>query len=204
MVAAVAEYQFVSVWRLAAPVASVFQALAEPGDWYTRWRGVADTETLTAEAGEAGGANHGVGGRVRCVVRSPLGYSLSFDIERVAAAPPWSLDDRVTGDLEGTGRWELAEVGGHTEVCHTWTVRTTKRWMNALAPLGRPVFVWAHRIVMRDGARALSEGLDAPLLSAESRALRPRHTTWVDWVALGVAAAAVLVGLHRGVGRRRL
>lgn len=158
-----AEYRFVSTWRLAAPVAAVFEALARPDGWHERWRWFAHTEPL------AQGAAHGVGGRLRCVVRSPLPYSLVFEIERVAADPPRSLDERVAGDLEGAGRWELTEVEGTTLVRHTWTVRTTKAWMNALAPVARPGFVWAHHVVMRDGARALSEGLGVALRSADSR-----------------------------------
>lgn len=187
----VAAYQFVSTWRLATPAAAVFEALARPGGWHATWRWFAHTEPLTE------GDAYGVGGRLRCVVRSPLPYSLTFEIERVAAEPHRTLDEHVTGDLEGEGRWELAESGGQTVVWHTWTVRTTKPWMNALAPAARPGFVWAHRVVMRDGARALSRGLGVPLLSADSRACRPRPSERLALVGIGVAAVAVIFGVRR-------
>lgn len=168
MLAAVADYRFESTWRLAAPITTVFAALARPGGWQAGWRWFARAEPL------ADGADHGVGGRLRCVVRSPLPYSLTFEIERVAAESPTSLDERVVGDLEGTGRWELTESDGQTRVSHTWAVRTTRPWMNALAPVARPAFRWAHHVVMRDGARALSEGLGVALLEADSRTAHPR------------------------------
>lgn len=192
-----AEYQFVSTWRLAAPIADVFEALARPHAWHAGWGWFAHTEPLTD------GDAYGIGGRVRCVVRSPLPYSLTFEIERVAAEPPSTLNERVTGDLEGEGRWELAGSGGQTVVWHTWTVRTTKPWMNALAPAARPGFVWAHRVVMRDGARALSAGLGAPLLSADSRAARPKPSERLTLVGAAVAGTVVVFGVRRLVQRPR-
>lgn len=192
-----AEYQFVSTWRLTAPVTDVFEALAQPDDWYAGWRWFARTEPLTD------GDAYGIGGRVRCVVRSPLPYSLTFEIERVAAEPSSRLDERVVGDLEGEGRWELADVNGHTLVCHTWTVRTTKLWMNALAPVARPGFVWAHRVVMRDGARALSAGLGVPLLSADSRAARPKPSERLTVVGAAVAGTVAVFGVRRLARRLR-
>lgn len=190
-------YQFVSTWRLAAPAAAVFEALARPDGWHAGWRWFAHTEPLTE------GDAYGVGGRLRCVVRSPLPYSLTFEIERVAAEPPAMLHERVTGDLEGEGRWELAESRGQTVVWHTWTVRTTKPWMNALAPVARPAFVWAHHVVMRDGARALSTGLEASLLSADSRAVRPKLAERLALVGAAVAGTVVVFGVRRLVRRSR-
>lgn len=190
-------YQFVSTWRLAAPVTTVYEALARPDGWQAGWRWFAHTEPLTT------GDAYGVGGRLRCVVRSPLPYSLAFEIERVAAEPPTTLTERVTGDLEGEGRWEFAESGGQTVVWHTWTVRTTKPWMNALAPVAWPAFVWAHHVVMRDGARALSTGLAAPLLSVDSRAARPEPSERLAVVCAAVAGAVVVFGVRRLVRRPR-
>lgn len=36
--------------------------------------------------------------------------------------------------------------------------------MNAVAPIGRPVFHWSHDLVMRNGARGLAQLLGVPLL----------------------------------------
>lgn len=189
-----AEYRFVSTWRLAAPITTVFEALARPDGWHEGWRWFAHTEAL------AEGTAHGVGGRLRCVVRSPLPYSLTFELERIAADPPLSLDERVVGDLEGAGRWDLVEDDGETLVSHTWTVRTTKPWMNALAPVAGPGFVWAHHVVMRDGARALSEGLGAALRSVDSRVEPAGSVGRWPLALIGAAVGLAVVAVRR---RRR-
>jgi hypothetical protein len=45
-------------------------------------------------------------------------------------------------------------------------VRTTKRWMNLLAPFARPVFEYNHDVVMRWGGEGLARRLSCTLLSA--------------------------------------
>lgn len=42
---------------------------------------------------------------------------------------------------------------------YEWDVRTTQWWMNALAPLARPVFAWNHDYVMRQGGEGLRRRL---------------------------------------------
>ena len=67
------------------------------------------------------------------------------------------------GELTGVGRWRLFE-GPATAVIHEWNVRTTRAWMNALAPVARPLFAWNHDAVMRQGAEGLARLLDCRLL----------------------------------------
>jgi hypothetical protein len=52
--------------------------------------------------------------------------------------------------MEGTGRWTLAPAEGGTLVRYDWDIRTTRWWMNLLAPVARPAFQW----VCWDGADA--------------------------------------------------
>ncbi len=54
----------------------------------------------------------------------------------------------------GTGRWKLTSADGGTLVRYDWDIRTTRRWMNLLAPVARPAFSWNHAELMREGARA--------------------------------------------------
>jgi hypothetical protein len=49
---------------------------------------------------------------------------------------------------------------------YDWNVRTTKSWMNLLAPLARPLFQWNHKVVMQQGAEGLARRLNARLVSA--------------------------------------
>jgi hypothetical protein len=53
-----------------------------------------------------------------------------------------------------------------TAVTYEWKVRTTKRWMNLLAPLARPIFDYNHNVVMRWGGEGLARRLDCNLLAA--------------------------------------
>ena len=49
--------------------------------------------------------------------------------------------------------------GSTTRVRYDWTIVTTKRWMNALAPLLEPAFRWNHHQVMAEGGRGLAKYL---------------------------------------------
>jgi hypothetical protein len=63
---------------------------------------------------------------------------------------------RAHGDLDGTGVWRLFEEEAATRVTYDWKVHTTKRWMNAIAPLARPLFKRNHDIVMGWGGEGLA------------------------------------------------
>jgi hypothetical protein len=72
----------------------------------------------------------------------------------------------ASGELEGTGTWRLFEQEGVTAVVYDWRVRSTKRWMNMLAPVARPVFEYNHDVVMRWGGEGLARRLGVELLAA--------------------------------------
>jgi hypothetical protein len=55
---------------------------------------------------------------------------------------------------------------GVTAVLYEWDVRTTRAWMNALAPVARPLFTRSHDRVMRQGGEGLARRLGARLLAA--------------------------------------
>ena len=44
-----------------------------------------------------------------------------------------------------------------TYVRYDWKVNTTKKWMNLLAPIARPLFNWNHDIVMKAGYEGLKK-----------------------------------------------
>jgi hypothetical protein len=72
----------------------------------------------------------------------------------------------ATGELTGTGHWRLYEQAGVTAVTYEWNVSTSKRWMNALAPVARPLFQYNHNVVMRWGGEGLARHLGCNLLAA--------------------------------------
>ncbi len=91
--------------------------------------------------------------------RTRLPYTLGFEICVTSVLPPSELEAEATGELEGTGRWTLAPADGGTLVRYAWDIRTTRRWMNMLAPVARPLFRWNHDELMREGGQSLARRL---------------------------------------------
>ena len=152
-------YDFETTWSLRAPLADVWDAIVASERWPEWWRGVERVEPLQV------GDEQGIGARHRLTWRSKLPYTLSFETEVVRVEPMSLIEGRASGELEGVGIWRLAEQDGVTTVHYTWRVRTTRWWMNLLAPIGRPAFRWNHDYVMHNGAVGLATLLGAELLS---------------------------------------
>src|SRR6266545_4605057 len=140
--AAMTDYRFVTVWKLRAPIDQVWQAIWQSEKWPSWWKGVLSVEKLRD------GDESGIGGIRRYVWRSKLPYNLAFDMDLTRSEPPHRLEGNASGELAGTGVWELDEAGGVTTVRYTWSVHTTRAWMNLLAPIARPLFEWNHDYVM--------------------------------------------------------
>jgi uncharacterized protein YndB with AHSA1/START domain len=154
-----ADYRFLTTWLLDCGREPVWDAIYESEAWPRWWRGVERAERLAA------GDALGIGQRGRYVWRSAIPYAVEFEIRTTRVEPPHLLEGEATGGLEGTGRWRLFEQGEVTAVLYEWNVSTTKRWMNAIAPLARPVFEWNHDWVMRNGGRGLAQLLGCRLLA---------------------------------------
>ncbi|MGI8557754.1 MAG: SRPBCC family protein [Solirubrobacteraceae bacterium] len=149
-------YDFLTTWRLDAPIDSVWEVLHDAARYTDWWPGVRSVTRL--EPGEPSGA----GSLARYSWSSTLPYTLTFDVRVTRVERPGLLEGSATGELEGTGTWRLyaADDGGTTAVYH-WRVRATKRWMRWLDPLLRPLFVWSHNRVMSRGAVGLRHRLAA-------------------------------------------
>ncbi len=152
------QYEFVTTWCLDAPIDRVFSAIEDSARWPEWWQGVRSAELLED------GDESGVGRLWRYVWRSRLPYNLAFNSRVTRLDRPWLIEGDAEGELTGVGRWRLFEGRG-TAVVYEWNVRTSRAWMNALAPFARPVFAWNHDAVMRQGAEGLARLLDAPLLT---------------------------------------
>jgi hypothetical protein len=67
-----------------------------------------------------------------------------------------AIEGIARGELAGAGRWRFEARGPTTtHVRYEWDIVTTKRWMNLLAPVLRPLFEWNHDIVMEWGRQGL-------------------------------------------------
>lgn len=151
-----ATYHFVSTWYLdGASVESVWAELMGSENWPSWWKYVDRVEEL------APGDPDGLGRRQRVVFRTALPYDLGFDSEVTRVDPPRVLEIAASGELEGTGRWILFPTDRGTHVTYKWDVRTTKWWMNALAPIAAPAFRWNHDVLMREMADSLGRRLGA-------------------------------------------
>ena len=155
-----ARFELVSHWQLAAPIDVVWQAIYAVEYWPQWWKYVRNVQELCK------GDASGVGAVRRYTWSSRLPYSLTFDMRVTRVERPNVLEGEAIGELTGSGRWTLSVEAASTHIRYNWNVRTTRRWMNALAPLLAPAYRWNHGAVMRAGARGLAQHLSAPLLSS--------------------------------------
>ena len=157
------DYSFLTTWCLEAPRERVWDAIWDAERWPQWWQGVTSAVTV------ADGDESGVGKVSRYVWRSKLPYDLDFAMTTTRVQKPHLLEGEAVGELAGTGCWRLfsedADVAV-TAVVYEWNVRTTRPWMNALAPIAAPIFSWNHDWVMRNGARGLARLLGCRLLAA--------------------------------------
>ena len=147
------QFNLVTEWCVKAPLQRVWDQLVAPDDWPQWWRAVKRVETL-----REGDAN-GLGAQRRLTWRTALPYELSFDMQVTRIEPMSVIEGRVTGELEGIGRWTLRTDGPETLVRYDWQVNLGKPWMRALAPVLKLVFAWKHGCVLGWGYEGLCRRL---------------------------------------------
>ncbi|WP_133645728.1 SRPBCC family protein [Paraburkholderia flava] len=152
------EYCFSTIWRFDAPMPTVWDAIHDSAQWPQWWKNVEQVENLVPGNGD------GVGAVQRYTWKGALPYRLIFDVHVTDVEPLQLLAGDATGDVAGRGCWRFSAEGGTTVVRYDWQVRTTRTWMNLLAPLARPFFQWNHDAVMREGGAALARRIGVTLL----------------------------------------
>jgi len=152
------QYNFETNWKFEATIEQIWELINQfnYGEW---WKG------LESKRIEKGSSKVSVGDRFISIFKTKLPYRLSFESEVVKIAPLSYLEIKVSGELEGRGAWHLSQEGPITHVQYLWQVKTNKKWMNALAPLLRPAFIWNHDQVMNEGAKGISNSLGVKLIS---------------------------------------
>jgi len=156
-------YSFRMTWQFAAPIDRVWDLINHPEEWPKVWKNCRNVERLRdADA-------NGIGGVQRFSMQTQLPYTLRFEVTATRSEPPSVLAGDVAGQLRGTLRWELSQAGDVTTIRYFWDVEPTRAWMRAVSPLMRPVFVWNHRSMMRNAARAFTQLLGVRLISEEYR-----------------------------------
>jgi hypothetical protein len=152
-------YEFITIWRIEAPLDRVWAEIKASETWPDWWRGVLKVEKLRD------GDESGVGAVHRSTWKSALPYKLVFDSEILQIRELESIEIRAFGELEGSGIWTLtAENDSTTRVRYDWRVETNKSWMKTFAPLLKPFFRWNHDVIMGWGGEGLARRLDCRIL----------------------------------------
>jgi uncharacterized protein YndB with AHSA1/START domain len=186
----VADYRFETTWRLPASRSEAWALLLDGEGWSGWWPSVRGVELLAA------GAPGGVGRRLRYHFATRLPYTLTFDARLVEVVEPTRLVAAAEGELAGTWTCELARDGEDVLVRHVWSVRTTRPWMNVLAPLAAPLFAWNHAALMREGGHGFAARLGTVAVVEDApRQRRRRGATAIGGAV--VAAAWLLVRARR-------
>ncbi|MFP5332417.1 MAG: hypothetical protein ACLGHX_08685 [Acidimicrobiia bacterium] len=161
-------YHFVTEMSLTSSPTDVERVLRDVTAWPTWWKWARHADHVNEVP------TGSVGARYRNRVRTPMLYGFTYETEIVeVAAGRIRLDS--TGDLEGTGLFEYAslETGGAL-LRFSWLVQTSRRWMNLVGPLARPVFTWNHDLLMTDFARGLARASGGKLSSIAHVTFGPR------------------------------
>lgn len=146
-------YSFITYWEIKAPVEQVWHLIYNSTEWVSWWKGVVNVVEL-----EQGNEN-GIDSIRRYTWKSKLPYTLSFDMRLTECEYCKKLSGIAFGELEGNGTWIFKEKDGITVVTYYWNIVTNKTWMNSLAFLLKPIFIYNHNILMRWGKEGLEQKL---------------------------------------------
>ncbi|MBL7927806.1 MAG: SRPBCC family protein [Bacteroidia bacterium] len=144
------QYSFTTVWHVMSGIEPVWQAINDVEQWPQWWPGVNKVEQL-----KPGGV-----GQINVLTwKSILPYTLKFKATITEVRTHKLITAQATGELEGSGQWVFEQLAGNqTKLTYYWQVRTTKMWMNLLAPLAF-IFRYNHHVVMNWGGKGLGQKL---------------------------------------------
>jgi uncharacterized protein YndB with AHSA1/START domain len=145
-------YEFLTEWRVRAPIQLVYDILRE-GKEYPRWW---PDVYLGAQSEPSGRADH-VGDRVHLLTKGWLPYRLRWTATSERFDPPREIEISASGDFDGRGVWRLDEQGDETHVTFDWRLRADKPLLRLLSPVFKPLFKWNHRWAMNKGRVRLGE-----------------------------------------------
>jgi ribosome-associated toxin RatA of RatAB toxin-antitoxin module len=149
-------YAFATKWTFNSPIQQVWDVIGDIRRYPEIW---SDFRRVQVRAGDG----RSVGSIIDAETRGRLPYSLNYTLEVVESDEPHHVLLKSTGDLVGTGRWELRENGpSETRVTYYWDVATTNPILNLLAPLFKGALAKNHDEVMARGYDAFSSELRSP------------------------------------------
>jgi len=138
------DYELLTTWRIDVPLDRVWETIQDADTWPEWWKGVLKVTKIQD------GAENGVGSIRRTTWKRVVPYTLEFDSEIMRVEHERYIEVRAFGELDGAGIWHfMSDDPLRTRVDYNWQVRTTKSWMNALAPIAKPIFRLNHNSIMR-------------------------------------------------------
>jgi uncharacterized protein YndB with AHSA1/START domain len=146
-------FELVTRWRLDAPAEDVWRILSDAERWPEWWPCVESVEKIHP------GGTDGENSLWAYTWKTMLPYKLRLEFRMTRIAAPVLLEADVRGDVAGRGLCRIYRQEHRTVVRYEWNVRLCRSWMKWLAPLARPVFLWNHRMVMRQGEACLAARL---------------------------------------------
>jgi hypothetical protein len=158
----VAEYHLLTIWRINAPLPKVYDAIHDSMRWPDWWQGAEKVETISGRGRED------INSIRRYSWRGKLPYPVVFAVRATRIKKLVAIEGLAEGDLEGMGHWHFSRQGHVSVVRFEWHVRSTRWWMNLLAPFARSIFISNHVHVMTQGGEGLAALLQSPLLSQKS------------------------------------
>lgn len=127
-------FVFRESWTLDAPrerVHAVLLDLEHYPDWWPQVHAVARLDDE----------------RAWVLCRSRLPYTLDLVLTAVHRDPDL-LETTISGDLVGSVRWRLTDVGGRTRLDYEQEVDVGRRWLAAVAVVLGPLLTWNHAQMM--------------------------------------------------------
>lgn len=157
-----AEYHLLTIWRIEAPLETVYETIHDSRHWPDWWPGVQSVEQTAA------GDSNGIDSICRYCWRGDLPYPVVFEVRVTHIEELVTIEGSARGDLDGIGRWHFSRTGLVSIVQYEWHVRSTKWWMNLVAPLARPLFIRNHAQIMAQGGEGLARRLKSTLVGQEN------------------------------------
>jgi len=145
-----ADYEFVTLWRVAGTVGEVRAVLGD-ADSLTRWW----PSVYLAVVPVSEGAPDGVGRSVDVYTKGWLPYTLRWRLTITEPMTDTGFALRAAGDLNGAGRWTFTPDGPEVEIRYDWQVSAAKPLLRRLSWLLRPAFAANHRWAMARGEESL-------------------------------------------------
>lgn len=151
-----------TTWQIEAPLAQVYAAVLDSVHWPEWWQSVCKVEQMSS------GGVDGIGSMWRYSWQGRLPYQVVFVVRVKHIENMVTIVGVTQGDLVGLGRWSFYRQGSVSIVHCEWRVRSTRWWMNLVAPLARSIFIRNHARVMAQGGQGLARLLGSPWVKQQT------------------------------------